>query len=79
MSKSLVDTCIYETYWSIKLLPYANITNISTDITDIISVSLLNITDIQYYQYCRYRYQLGLGYIENVHCDYFNKRQCDYC
>ena len=31
MSKSLVDTCIYETYWSIKLLPHAN----STDIIDI--------------------------------------------
>ena len=43
MSKSLVDTCIYETCWSIKLLPYANITDISTDI---ISVSLLNFTDI---------------------------------
>ena len=50
MSKSLVDTCIYETCWSIKLLPYANITDISTDIadistdinTDVISVSLLN-------------------------------------
>ena len=59
MSKSLVDTCIYETYWSIKLLLYANITDISTDITDItnistdintdiISVSLLNFTDIRY-------------------------------
>ena len=53
MSKSLVDTCIYETYWSIKLLPHANITDISTDITDIIdissdiiSVSLLNFIDI---------------------------------
>ena len=61
MSKSLVDTCIYETCWSIKLLPYANITDISTNITDIstnitdistdidtdiISVSLLNFTDI---------------------------------
>ena len=56
MSKSLVDTCIYETYWSIKLLPHANITDISTDIidistdidTDIISVSLLNFIDIRY-------------------------------
>ena len=50
MSKSLVDTCIYETYWSIKLLPHANSTDIidiSTDIdTDIISVSLLNFIDI---------------------------------
>ena len=35
MSKSLVDTCIYETDWSIKLLPYTNITNISTDVTNI--------------------------------------------
>ena len=55
MSKSLVDTCIYETYWSIKLLPHANITDIidiSTDIdTDIISVSLLNFIDIRYYRY----------------------------
>ena len=50
----------YETYWSIKLLPYANITDISTDITDIstnintdvILVSLLNFTDIRY---CRYQ------------------------
>ena len=62
MSKSLVNTCIYETDWSIKLLPYANITDISTDITDIstdidadiISVSLLNFTNIRYYRYCRY-------------------------
>ena len=46
MSKSLVDTCIYETFWSIKLLPYANITNISTDIsTDITDIST-DITDI---------------------------------
>ena len=48
MSKSLVDTCIYETYWSIKLLPYANISTDVTDIsTNIISVSLLNFTDIK--------------------------------
>ena len=46
MSKSLVDTCIYETYLSIKLLPYANITDITDIDTDIISVSLLNFTDI---------------------------------
>ena len=61
MSKSLVDTCIYETYC-------ANITNISTDIADIsididtdISVSLLNFTDIRYYRYCQYRYHTNIN------------------